>query len=461
MSAMNFLRVLRVHILLVITVFIVTCAIGIAVTLLLPKRYIATTDLVFDVKTPDMIAGMMLPVMPGYMATQVDVIRSDRVAMAVIKMLRLDQSPAVKQLWMEDTGGKGRMEEWFSDVLRKGLQITPATGSNIISIRYTASDPAFAAVVANAFAQVYIDASIELRVDPARQYARWFGEQGKSMRERLETAQSRLSEFQQQKGIVARDEQLDIETARLNDLSAQLTIVQGQTADSRSRERSGADTLPEVMQNSLLQGLKSDIVRQEAKLQETAGNLGRNHPQYQRMELELASLRNQLESETRRFATSFSASSKVGLDREAVLRAAIAAQTRKLLQFRNDRDQLAVYQRDVDAAQNAYDSVTKRYNQTSLESQITQSNISVLNPAVEALIPSSPNIPKSLLISLLIAILLSGGAAFLIDSLDRRIRSVDDLSEMLQVPVLALIERAEKSRNYLTYGGRNPALTSK
>jgi len=168
-----------------------------------------------------------------------------------------------------------------------------------------------------------------------------------------------------------------------------------------------------------------------------------------------------LESETRRFATSFSASSKVGLDREAVLRAAIAAQTRKLLQFRNDRDQLAVYQRDVDAAQNAYDSVTKRYNQTSLESQITQSNISVLNPAVEALIPSSPNIPKSLLISLLIAILLSGGAAFLIDSLDRRIRSVDDLSEMLQVPVLALIERAEKSRNYLTYGGRNPALTSK
>jgi len=445
----------------VLSIFILSIAAATAITLLLPKQYIATTDLVFDVKTPDVVAGMMLPVMPGYMATQVDIIKSDRVATAVIKLLRLDQNPAVRQQWMEETEGKGKLEDWLSDVLRKGLQVTPAIGSNIISIRYSATDAAFAAIVANAFAQVYIDASIELRVDPARQYSRWFGEQGKIMRENLEKAQTRLSEFQQLKGIVAKDEQLDTETAKLNDLSAQLTVVQAQTSDSRSKERSGADTLPEVMQNSLLQGLKSDIVRLEAKLQETAGNLGRNHPQYQRMEVELAALKKQLDSETRRFTVSFSTSNKVSQDRESDLRSAIAAQKRKLLQLRNDRDQLAVFQRDVDAAQNAYDGVSKRYNQTSLESQVTQSNISVLNAAVEPLVPSSPNIPKSLLISLIIAILLSGGSALLLDALDRRIRSIDDLAEMLPVPVLALIEGPGKSRTLLNYGGGRTALNSR
>src|SRR5205814_2250747 len=152
-------------------------------------------------------------------------------------------------------------------------------------------DPAFAAAVANAFAQAYIEASIELRTDPARQYARWFGEQDKALRENLEKAQARLSEHQQTYGIVASDERLDSEVTKLNDLSAQLTVIQGQAAEARSKQRSGSasSTLPEVVQNPLIQTLKTDIARQAAKLQEVAGNLGKNHPQYQRMESELAS----------------------------------------------------------------------------------------------------------------------------------------------------------------------------
>jgi hypothetical protein len=46
-------------------------------------------------------------------------------------------------------------------------------------IAYTSEDPNFAAAAANAFAQSYIETSIELKTDPARQFARWFDEQGK------------------------------------------------------------------------------------------------------------------------------------------------------------------------------------------------------------------------------------------------------------------------------------------
>jgi len=456
-NPIRFLLILKAHYKIALAVLLLTLSAGVAVTLMLPKRFVATTDLVFDVKTPDPIAGMMLPVVPGYMGTQVNIIKSDRVALAVIKMLRLDQNPTVQQQWMDATEGKGRLDVWFSDVLRRGLQVTPASGSNIISISHSAGDPAFAAMVANAFAQVYIDANIELRVDPARQYARWFGEQGKVMRDALEKAQARLSEFQQKKGIVSKDELLDIETAKLNDLSKDLTVVQGQTAESKSKQRSGSDTLPEVMENSLLQSLKGDALRLEAKMQEAAGNLGRNHPQYQRMESELATLRKQLDQETRRFTSSFSASSKVGQDRETELKAAIAAQKRKLLELRNERDQLAVLQRDVDAAQNAYDNVSKRFNQTSLESQVTQSNISVLNSATEPTDPSSPNVPKNILIAGLLGIFFGGAAAFLLEFINRRIRSIEDLSEMLPVPVLVSIERPKKLRNFLKFLPRRTA----
>ena len=52
---------------------------------------------------------------------------------------------------------------------------------------------------------------------------------------------------------------MDFETAKLNETSSQLTGVQGQTTDSQSkRQNVKADTVAEVMQSPLVNGLKSD-----------------------------------------------------------------------------------------------------------------------------------------------------------------------------------------------------------
>ena len=86
-----------------------------------------------------------------------------------------------------------------------------------------------------------------------------------------------------------------------------------------------------------------------------------------------------------------------------------------------------------------------RYNQTSLASQTTQANVSVLTPAAE---PIEPSFPKPLntmfLMSILLGALLGVGAAFMLEMFDRRIRSANDLAEMLQLPVLGVIPRSKK-----------------
>ena len=131
------------------------------------------------------------------------------------------------------------------------------------------------------------------------------------------------------------------------------------------------------------------------------------------------------------------------------LTVAIEAQKKKLIELKAVRDQLAVLQRDVDFAQSAYDGVSKRYNQTSLESQITQTNLSILSPATAPLLPTSPNIPKVLLGSLLAGILLGAGTAYGLEMLNRRIRCVEDLADMLQLPVLAVIEQPKQPKKLL------------
>ena len=426
---------------------------------LLPKQYAATTALVVDVRSPDPVAAMFLP--PS-ISTQIEIINSDRVAQKVVTNLKLDEIPTVKEQWLENTQGKGRLEVWMANRLKRGLSAQPSRDSTIISLTFTAADPVFAATVANAFAQAYIDTTIELKVEPARQYARWFGEQGKALRENLGEAQARLSAFQQEKGIVVREEQMDSETARLNGLYQQLTAVQGQMTATRSRQRSGkdADTLPEVMQNPLINSLKTEIARQEAKLQEIALNLGKNHPQYQRMESEITALKQQVDAETRHITRSFATSTTVGKDTEAELRAAIEAQKKKVLELRGVRDQLAVLQRDVDAAQSSYDAVNRRLNQTTLESQITQANVSVLTPASEPIEPLTSKLFRDPWITIILGALVGIGVAFMLEILDKRIRSVHDLTEMLQVPVLGVVGNS-RSRGRLTFARRSTALLVK
>ncbi|MGI0034734.1 MAG: chain length determinant protein EpsF, partial [Nitrososphaera sp.] len=327
MSLQQFFLVLRARYKLALLTLLGTVAVTLAVSLLLPARYTATTAVMVDTKTPDPIAGVILPavVMPGYMATQMDIVNSYRVAQKVVRTLRLDQNLQAKEQWLEATNGRGTLELWLAELLQKKLDVEPSRESSIINIAYTGVDPSFAAAVANAFAQAYIDITIELKVEPAKQYAQWFGEQGKTLRNNLEKTQNRLSAYQQSKGIVTSDERLDNETFKLNELSTQLTIVQVRTADAQSKQKSGSalDTLPEVVQNSLIVSLKSEIARQEAKLQELAENLGKKHPRLLRQESEIASLKNTLETETQKIASGFSTSHAIGKNKEAELRAAI------------------------------------------------------------------------------------------------------------------------------------------
>jgi succinoglycan biosynthesis transport protein ExoP len=468
MNLHQFLLVLRARYKLVVFTLFVTVAVTLAVSWVLPKQYTAASAVVVDVKSPDPIAGMFLPAiaMPGYMATHVDLIISDHVAQRVVKMLKLDQNPEVKEQWLDATEGHGKIEVWLAGLLQKKLDVKPSHESNVINISYKAVDPGFAAVIANAFAQAYIDTTIELKVEPAKRYARWFEEQGKTLRDHLEKAQNRLSEYQQQKGIVASEERLDNETAKLNELSTQLTVVQGQTSDAQSKQKSGSasDTLPEVVQNTLIMNLKVDISRLEGKLQDAAGNLGKNHPQYQRMESELAELKKKLEVETRHITSGFSTSRTVGKDKEGELRAEIEKQKKKLLEIKRERDELAVLQRDVEAAQKAFEAVSQRFNQASLESQSTQTNVAVLTPASEPAEASSPKILLNTLVSIFLGTVLGVGAALMLELLDQRIRSAGDLAEMLQLPLLGVIPKTgaaakrAKRPSRLAFWRRKPAL---
>ena len=124
-------------------------------------------------------------------------------------------------------------------------------------------------------------------------------------------------------------------------------------------------------------------------------------------------MRAKVEAETRRVASSIGTTNRVNLQKESEIRAAIETQKNRVLELKKQRDELSVLQREVESAQRAYELVSQRLTQTNLESQISQTNVVMLNPADEPIEPASPKILLNLALSIFLGTLLGVGAALL------------------------------------------------
>lgn len=428
------------------------------VALLLPKTYTATTALVVDIK--DDQAGSQpgqAYQQPGYLDTQEEIISSHKVALKVVNDLKLANNPTARDTFEADTHGKGNIQDWLADRLLKQLAVEK-NHSSVVQVSYSATDGRFAALMANAFAQAYIDTNLELRVEPARQSSLWFNGQLKQLRETLEQAQAKLTAYQKEHGIVSVGESADVENARHGQISTQLGQVQEDTYLTASRQKQAEefiargrplDSLPDVLSNPFIQRLKGDLASSETKLHDAEEQYGKNHPRYQRQVAEVENLREQLKQEIDKVIASITTANRLNQRREAELQAAFMEQKQKVLGLKQRHDDLGVLLHDVESAQNAYDEASKRYRQATLESQISKTNVAVLNPAVEPLTAAKPKVGLIIALSVAVGAMLGFAGIFLMELLDRRVRTGGECARELGVPLLVSMVIAKEPPRWL------------
>jgi len=445
-----FLSALRARFGVFALVLVTTVLAATVVSVLLPKSYKATASVLADAKQDEQsLSNVFVPPREriGYMPTQMDIITSERVARKVVQDLKFAESAVTRAAFEEATGGEGSIEDWLVENLRKKLKVETSQ-SNVIQISYSSAEARFSALVANAFAKAYIDTMLELRVEPMQQAAVWFNEQLKSLRANLEDAQAKLTDYHLQKGIISADERYDVENVRLGELSSQLVKTQEQTFDLEIRARqardfhkqgASPDKLPDVLSNSFLQRLKTDLVHAEAKLQDLATQYGANYPQYQRQLSENQSLRDKLDAEMNKVVAGIENSKYQSRRREVELKEAIAAQRARLLELKQNRNELTVLTRNVETAQRTYDAAMQRSVISQVEGRASQTNVAVLNAAVAPRKPSHPKLALNIALSVVVGTMLGIGIVMLMEMFDRRVRSPDDLGNEWNVPLLGVL----------------------
>lgn len=418
------------------------CALALIVSLLMHPKYVATASVVVDA-APDPVAGNA-PINPtaDYMQTQEDVATSERVAERVVTNLHLDQDPKFRAIWQKKTDGRGECVAWLAEMLRSNVNVPATPESNVFTIRARWTDGKFAATLANAFAQAYIDTTVELKMQPAKQYSRLFDESSRALRADVEAKQKALADYLSSHNLIT-DERFDIESARLTEISNQLVAVQAQLQDSLSRQqpvKGGDESRPEILQSQVIATLKGELAVAEAKEKELATELGANHPEYQRVQAEIQSLHELIARESAGIVSSLGATTQVNMRRETEIESALAAQKQRVLELQHQRDEAAVLRNEVVTAQRNLDAVTQRLAQSNLQAQTPEATTALLTTAREPIEPASPNYPMNLVIGFLLGAIGGVLAALFLERGDQRVRDEADLESILGVPLLGRLD---------------------
>lgn len=446
MNPSSLLLAVRARYKIVLLALGVTILAAIAISLTQPKKYLASVSMVVNYKGVDPVTGVSVPaqLMPGYIATQVDIIKSRSVALKVVDNLNLASAPTAQSQFQNATGGKGTLRDWLADSLLGNLDVVPGRESSVLTINYHGKDPQKVAQMANAFAEAYLDVSVQLKINPVQRASGYITAQIKTLRDQYELAQSRLSKYQKDNNIYSADNRADVETARLNELSSQLVSVQSLSMDTTSR-RSQVETnsrnSPDVMNNAMVQNLQNNLSLAEARFADIAQRLAPNHPQYMAAKSEVDKLRSNLQDQIRMSSASVIAAADINNRRESDLRAAVAEQKAKVQALNGSRDEFSLLTNEMENARHAYELATQRLNQISLEGQSKEADIAILTAATQPLSAAGPRLLTTLLLAAIGGVILGLGGALLLELLDQRVRSTSQLAEAFDLPMLGVIQK--------------------
>lgn len=463
MSFSQLLSILIARKKIIIGIFLGTVLLTALINFLVQKEYTASSKVVLNAKVVDPVTGMSLQgqMTDNYFATQLQVLQSDTVAMEVVQRLGLANNPSMVERF-KSSENQGDINVWIARILSQKLSVL-FTKSNVLEIAFTSTDPQFSALVANTFTDVYIETSIRLKTEPAQKAAQYLNRQVKDLRGDLNVAQRKLADFQKESGLTSNDDRVDVETARLNEMSAQLSMAQAQLIEANSRKHDvlkSADNSPDVAQSGVIQSLKMELSKAEANLASLSSNISQNHPQHIALSSQIDKLKRQIRDETSKISLNVSGTANITQERVTLLSRQVEQQKQKVLELNRVRGEMLSLQNDVVAAQSVLEETFKRFGQNNIEGESGQANIALLDKAVPPFSASKPRIFMNLFFGFFAGIFLGLLTALLLELLNRKVRTTQDLADLIDAPVFVISNGPQKTKMLARLTGNKKLLPS-
>lgn len=383
-----------------------------------------------------------------FMATQNRVLASRSVAERVVTRLGLHEDPTF--FGVPAMGFEPRdVTSTAMKILDEMLTVSPVKDTRLVELRVRGRNPEQAAAIADAFAAVYIEKTLEDRMGSTVGALEWLGNQLDTLGRELESSELALHQFKQDHNVlsVSMEDRQNLVAGEIESFNTALTDVRKRRIEvaarvSRLQQAMGQDPLAAsgtvFDERSALNALRESLRAKVAERERMSANRAANHPERRALDEEIEALREQLAQEVETIVRNAEADLREIRSVEGGLRQAVDEAHTAGLEL-NLRE--IEYQRLNRARENKsklYQVVLERTTETDLTRMFVAQHVRVVDHALVPGFPVAPNRTMNVLAGLLGGLILGVGFAFALRFLDRRLRGPESVEE-LGVTVLGVV----------------------
>ena len=459
-KVLTYIHLLFKHRYLVTAIVSVFLFAGIIITLQMQKIYSATTTIKIDQSVPQVFksqSGQTEQWSDDTLDTQYELIRSRAVAERVATSLQLaqsdfirDQKPSLfERLFRGGSSADPPGPDLYArlgtavGLVMSGLSVQPVGKSAIVRITYSYPDPAWAQRVSIAVAEEFEKMTLDMRFSASKYARNFLQEQLDAQKLKLEDTEKKVIDYAQKEGIVDADNkqpqvsgelqtvQSAYSNAVTNRLSLEETWHQAMSDDGNS--------LPQVMADGLIQSERAKLAELRATYQDKLATLKPAFPEMIALQKQISQMENDIRTQVGRIKGSISDQYQAAVANEKALSDKLSQLKAEAIDLRSRSVKYTILMREADTSRTLYDGLLQQYRELGVTSDAQSNNISVVDKAELPGAPVSPSLYRNLFLALALGVAAATGAVWLIELLDDTFKSVEDIEERLQLPVLGVI----------------------
>jgi len=404
---------------------------------------------------------------PTDLDTEVRILKSDLLALQVIKQLNLDKRPEFGGTQASPSNMLGLTTDALQPDSEKttsllagfkaGLRVALIPNTRIIEIHYRSPDKTLAANVVNTLIASYIEQNFKTRFESTMQASDWLSKQLVDLEMKVQTSQEKLVQYQKQHEILGIDEKQNITTSKLDELNKELTAAESDRMQKESIYRLVQSSDPDTAAAAAVSagggggasGLMERMREQQADLKiqiaQLSTQFGNAYPKVVQLNTQLKEVDAQLQTETIKVVSRVRSGYLAALQHETMLRQAMDNQKQEANKLNESAIEYSLLKRDVESYRTLYEGLMEKLKEAGVTAGLRSNNIRSVDKARVPTYPSEPNVPRNLAFALALGLSTGIGLAFLLEGIDNTVRTPEQAQAISGLPSLGMIPLGSKS----------------
>ena len=332
------------------TIFIITCATGVLLFLIfsaLSPLYKSSSRVLIENRETvftraDNTRGRSELYDKEAIGSQVEVVGSDTITLAVIKKLGLSEkseysgesetslaSDILAAIGLGKRNNGVPPEAKLLEKFKKNLTIFSVVNSRVIVVEFSSKDPKTAEAVPNEIMAEFLKLQKDASLSATQDATQWLGPEIDGLRERVRKAEEKVAAFRANSDILDGNNSGFLATQQLSEISTELTRLRAERSSAQARAASmgkalkrgsSLESIPEVENSVTVQRLRQTKQTLSAQRSQLSISLLPNHPRLKALQSQLANVDRQIVTAARNILTGLEDNVEFTKEKESELR---------------------------------------------------------------------------------------------------------------------------------------------